>query len=215
MTVEKCFWADPYQTELQAVITSVTGNAVTLDQTVFFAFSGGQQSDTGTIGGIPVLEARKEGLEIIYTLPENHGLRAGDTVTIHIDGERRSRLIRLHFAAELALELVYRHFGNPEKAGAHISPEKARLDFRLPGGLTEFLPVLREQMRDLIEADLPILSAYSDKALEKRFWRIEGFGEVPCGGTHPRHTGEIGRVKLKRTNPGKGLERIEITLEES
>lgn len=215
MAVRKIFWDDPYLTELEAEITAVKGSEVTVDQTVFFAFSGGQQSDTGTIGGLPVLEARKEGPEIIYVLPENHGLAAGMPVTIRIDSDRRSRLMRLHFAAELVLELVYRRLGNPYKAGANISPEKARLDFKLTESLTAWLPELREEVMALVRSDRPILSAYSDRALEKRFWHIEGFGEVPCGGTHPRRTGEIGTIKLKRTNPGKGLERIEITLEDS
>lgn len=215
MAVQKLFWSDPYLTELETEITSVSGNAVTLDQTVFFAFSGGQQSDAGTIGGLTVLEARKDGLEIVYLLPENHGLQAGEKVTVCIDWDRRFRLMRLHFAAELVLELVYRHFEHPEKMGANISPDKARVDFRLSGGLTAYLPELRGQLSALIQSDLPIISTYSDPALERRYWRIEGFGQVPCGGTHPRRTGEIGGVKLKRTNPGKGLERIEITLEDS
>lgn len=215
MATAKKFWEDPYQTELQARITSVKGNVVTVDKTIFFAFSGGQQSDSGTLGGYEVLEARKEGLEIFYTLSDGHTLQKGEPILIRIDWERRSRLMRLHFAAELVLELVYRRFGHPEKAGANISPDKARLDFKLTDSLTGFLPELRDQFMRLIDSDLAIVSDYSDSVLEKRFWRIEGFGQVPCGGTHPKRTGEIGRVKLKRSNPGKGLERIEITLEES
>lgn len=215
MATAKKFWEDPYQTELQARITSVKGNVVTVDKTIFFAFSGGQQSDSGTLGGYEVLEARKEGLEIFYTLSDGHTLQKGEPILIRIDWERRSRLMRLHFAAELVLELVYRRFGHPEKAGANISPDKARLDFKLTDSLTGFLPELRDQFMRLIDSDLAIVSDYSDPVLEKRFWRIEGFGQVPCGGTHPKRTGEIGRVKLKRSNPGKGLERIEITLEES
>ncbi len=215
MAVQKLFWENPYQTELQAKINSVNGNIITLDRTIFFAFSGGQQSDTGTISGHEVIEARKEGKEIFYTLPDNHSFKSGDTVLIRIDWERRYRLMRLHFAAELVLELVYRRFEYPEKSGANISPDKARLDFILSDSLTGFLPELRTLLNEMIIADLKIISDYSDVELEKRFWRIEGFGQVPCGGTHPGRTGEIGRIRLKRTNPGKGLERIEITLEDS
>ena len=66
----------------------------------------------------------------------------------------------------------------------------------------------------MIEADREIVSAYSDACAERRFWEIDGFARVPCGGTHLRRTGEIGALTLRRKNPGKGKERIEITLRE-
>lgn len=49
MSVKKFFWEDPYCTTLNAKVTSVKDNVVTLDRTIAFAFSGGQASDSGTI----------------------------------------------------------------------------------------------------------------------------------------------------------------------
>lgn len=71
MSVKKLFWVNPYQTELQTKVSSVDGNKVTLEDTIFFAFSGGQESDRGSIGGYEVLEAKKVGKEISYTLRMN------------------------------------------------------------------------------------------------------------------------------------------------
>ena len=68
MSVKKIFWENPYLTKLEAKVTSIDNNVVTLDQTIAFAFSGGQQSDSGTIGGFQILEAKKEGKEIFYTI---------------------------------------------------------------------------------------------------------------------------------------------------
>jgi hypothetical protein len=51
----------------------------------FFCFSGGQESDHGTIGGIEVASARRVGLKINYTLPDNHGLTVGKLAEINID----------------------------------------------------------------------------------------------------------------------------------
>jgi len=48
----------------------------------------------------------------------------------------------------------------------------------------------------MIEADREIVSAYSDACAERRFWEIDGFARVPCGGTHLRRTGEIGALTL-------------------
>ena len=206
----KGFWENPYQTELDTTISSVNGNQVTVNSTIFFAFSGGQESDSGSIAGFHVLEARKEGREIVYSLPEAHGLHAGDRVRMRIDWERRYRLMRLHFAAELVLELVYRLLADVQKAGAHISADKARIDFLWSENISVHFPDLLSEAQALIDADREIVSAYEDEANERRYWEIPGFARVPCGGTHLRRTGEVGRIELKRENIGRGKERIEI-----
>jgi len=209
---EKLFWDDPYVTGLDTAVASVDGGAVTLASTIFFAESGGQESDEGTIAGVPVLEARADGLEIVYLLPEGHGLRPGDPVRVEIDGARRQKLMRLHFAAELLLELVYRVVPGIEKVGAHIAANKARIDFAYPENISElFLPVLTEIAR-LVPADLPVTSAFEDEATERRYWEVAGFARVACSGTHPRRVGEVGAIVLNRKNPGRGVERIEIRL---
>lgn len=212
MSTRKRFWEAPYQTLLETHIATVDGDTVSLVETIFYAFSGGQESDAGRIGGHPVLEARKEGVDIRYQLPARHGLQAGDAVTVEIEWPRRLALMRLHFAAELILELVCRKFPGIEKLGAHIAPGKARIDFRAPEVLTPHLPALQADAMAIIDADREIRCAFSDEALQRRYWEIDGFARVPCGGTHLRRTGEIGRIALKRKNVGKGIERIEISL---
>jgi Ser-tRNA(Ala) deacylase AlaX len=56
------------------------------------------------------------------------------------------------------------------------------------------------------------LEGFSDVKTQKRFWKIDGFAEVPCGGTHVKSTAEVGFITLKRVNIGSGKERIEIKL---
>ncbi len=209
---EKIFWENPYLTELDTPVVSVDGSAVMLEQTILFAASGGQESDTGTIGGFSVLRAWKDDHDILYELPEDHTLCVGENVHISVSWERRYRLMRLHFAAELVLELTYRQVPGIEKIGAHISEEKARLDFAWGRNISDLFPSVRSQVAHLIEENHQIVSAYSDRERERRYWEIEGFAKVPCGGTHLRRTGEIGNITLKRNNIGKGKERIEILL---
>jgi Ser-tRNA(Ala) deacylase AlaX len=214
MPVRKVFWDDPYCTELPAHVTGVDGARVTLDRTIAYAFAGGQQSDSGAIGGYEILEARKEGLEIFYTLPKGQGLQPGDDVLVTIDWDRRYRLMKLHFAAELVLELVYQGYGRPEKIGADITVAKARVDFYWKGNISQIFPELHFRFKELVDADLDIVSAFSDEAAERRTWSIAGFATVACGGTHLKKTGEIGPVTFKRNNIGKDKERIEIYLDE-
>ncbi|MGA7985010.1 MAG: alanyl-tRNA editing protein [Burkholderiales bacterium] len=206
----KVFWDDPYLSALDTTVDSVVDADVALRATVFYALSGGQESDAGTIAGIPVLEARNVGRAIVYRLPAGHGLRPGDPVRVEIDWQRRYRLMRLHFAAELVLELACRELRTAEKIGAHIAPDKARIDFAWPENLAPRLPRLAAAAQAIVDADLPIVSAFSDRAGERRYWELAGFARVPCGGTHLRRTGEVGRVSLKRRNIGKAKERVEV-----
>ncbi len=208
----KVFWEDPYLCELEARVTGIQGDDVTLDRTIFYALSGGQESDRGTIGGRPVLQARLDGQAIFCALEPGDGLRSGDVVTIEIDWERRYRLMRLHFAAELVLELVKRELRSVRKLGAHIAEDKARIDFQWDTNMSGLLPGLTEAAQAIVASDEEITSAFSDESRERRYWKIREFALVPCGGTHLRRTGEIGAIQLKRKNVGKGKERIEIYL---
>ena len=209
---EKLFWDDPYQTECMTQVETVSGDTITLCDTIFYAFSGGQESDAGTIGGFPVVEARKKGPDIEYILVPDHGLKPGERVWVRIDWDRRYRLMRNHFAAELILELAYQHLGKIEKIGAHISPDKARIDFFWPENISSSFPLLGEKAREIVHQDLKIISAFSDRPTERRYWEIPGFARVPCGGTHLKRTGEVGDICLKRKNIGKRKERISVQL---
>ncbi|KAF1004629.1 MAG: Alanine--tRNA ligase [Luteibacter sp.] len=210
--VRKLFWNDAYLTSIRTRVTHASDHSVCLEDTIFFAFSGGQESDAGTIGGIPVVEAAKDGLDIVYTLPSGHGLSAGDDVDVVIDWERRYGLMRHHFAAEMVLQLVYRHRPGIARVGAHISPNKARIDFASAENIAAIFDAIQEEVAALVAAASPIITAYSDEASQRRYWAVEGFAHMACGGTHPKTTAEIGTVHLKRKNQGKGVERIEITL---
>lgn len=213
MTVKR-FWDEPYLSRLETRVAAVEDDRVRLEETVFYAESGGQESDRGAIAGREVLAAAWTGRDIVYRLAPGHGLEAGDAVTVEIDWPRRYRLMRLHFAAELVLELMTARLPGAPKIGAHIAEDKARIDFAWPEPVTPLLPELQAAAAEIVAADRAIVSAFSDEAAERRYWELPGFARVPCGGTHLRRTGEVGALRLKRRNTGKGKERIEITLAE-
>ncbi|MGA2552002.1 MAG: alanyl-tRNA editing protein [Burkholderiaceae bacterium] len=211
-TVRKVFWEDPYKTSLFTSVKTVQGDEITLYDTIFYAFSGGQESDAGTIGTHRVLQAEKRGLDILYRLEAGHGLVPGDAVEVEIDWSRRYALMRLHFAAEVVLEMVLRLAPGIEKIGAHISPSKARIDFGWSSNIAELFPRLQEGVSQIVASNEAITSAYSSEVDQRRYWKIDAFAAVPCGGTHLRRTGEIGEIELRRKNVGRGKERIEISL---
>lgn len=209
--MKKIFWENPYQHTLMTRVSSIENNTVVFDETIIYSFAGGQESDKATINGIPVLESKMDGGLIYYTLPDAHGLVVGAEVIMEIDWLRRSRLMRLHFAAELILEIVTQRYGF-EKIGAHIAENKARIDFVSNQNIAIFFEAILTEYNAIIEADYLIHKDYSDVVNQRRFWKIDGFAQVPCGGTHVRSTAEVGFVSLKREHPGKSKERIEIRL---
>jgi Ser-tRNA(Ala) deacylase AlaX len=164
------FWTNPYVTKLDTLITSVNGNDITVERTIFYAFSGGQESDTGLIHGYSVHQAQKEGHEIIYTVEKGHDLKVGDQVTMTVDWDRRYRLMRLHFAAEVVLELTYKQLKGIEKIGAHIAPDKARIDFVWHENISNSFPLIEKESREIIEANQDIISAFSDEGNGRRYW---------------------------------------------
>jgi len=209
--MRKVFWENPYQTTLETTVTSVDGNKVLFADTIAYSFAGGQESDTAWVNGVPILSSAREDNLIYYTLPDNHNLQPGDHVTMTIDWPRRHRLMRLHFAAELILEIVTQKY-HLEKVGAHIAETKARIDFKSDNNISSVFPAILAEYNEIIKGDKPIETGYSDEANQRRFWKIDGFAQVPCGGTHVRSTGGVGFVTLKRDRPGKSIERIEIKL---
>lgn len=209
--MKKVFWDNPYQCKLTTSVASVSGNRILFEETIVFSFSGGQESDKAYVNGLTITNSEIDGNLIYYTLPEGHSLNRGDNVTMEIDWPRRYRLMRLHFAAELILELVTRKLGI-EKIGAHIAETKARIDFVYDRNISPILESLLAEYNEIIARNAPIKTGFSDVENQRRYWEIEGFSKVPCGGTHVKSTAEVGFVALKRVNIGGGKERIEIRL---
>ncbi|WP_367608153.1 alanyl-tRNA editing protein [Legionella sp. W05-934-2] len=209
--MQKLFWDNPYQSQLQTCVVSVDNNRVLFAETIAFSFSGGQESDKAFANGLAIVHSEIDGDLIYYTLPDSHQLKAGDAVTLTIDWPRRYRLMRLHFAAELVLELVTKA-GKLEKIGAHIAENKARIDFFCDKNISFLFEDILQDYNQIIQNDQPIKTGFSDHLKQRRFWEIEGFSKVACGGTHVKSTSEVGLITLKRVNIGGGKERIEIKL---
>lgn len=142
--MERAFWNTPYLSNLDAHVLSIEGRDVMISPTIFFAESGGQESDRGTINRIEVSQASVVGDRIIYRLAADPDFAVGDLVNVEIDWPRRYSLMRLHFAAEIVLELFYKKFPTLEKIGAHIGQSKARIDFALEGNISQYFPEIQQ-----------------------------------------------------------------------
>lgn len=239
MTTKPLFRDDAYARETSAQVVSAGADGVVLDRTVFYAASGGQPGDTGRIlcadgSALAVTDAVKgaDGA-ILHRLGEGAALpAAGETVTAAIDWDRRHRLMRMHTAMHLLCSLI----PGAAVTGGAISDGKGRLDFDLPeppakealnAGLAALIaadhPVTTEWIsEDDLDANPGLVRTLSVKpprgAGRVRLVRI-GAGDPPvdlqpCGGTHVRSTGEIGRIAVgKVENKGRQNRRIALVLE--
>jgi alanyl-tRNA synthetase len=214
--MKKLFWQDPYQTTCKAKVVSIQDNKVKLDQTIFYAFSGGQASDEGTINGIKVLEAVKQGekediIDIIYTLEKEPDFKEGDEVEVKIDEKRRDTLRRLHSLAHLVYYFVIEECGELKTIGSNISERKARMDYEHDGSFKEVIAKIQEQTQKFIQEGHDIVMKGDENKEDLRWWTCKDW-KMPCGGTHVKNTSEIGQIKLKRKTIGSGKERIEMSL---
>jgi Ser-tRNA(Ala) deacylase AlaX len=216
----KRYRGEPYLTEAQATVTHVDGPWVQLDDPILFAFSGGQQSDRGTIAGKEVaeLEALDSGA-IRYNLGEDHGLAEGDSVTQEIDWELRLRIMRVHTATHMAWAAMSEGMGSAEDLiGSNVHAGKGRIDWARDESVSPLVPAATERVAEIVARDLPVARFAEAEGSDRWLWELQGddldptYWRMPCGGTHLRSTGEVGKVKLKRKNIGKGKERIEVTL---
>jgi Ser-tRNA(Ala) deacylase AlaX len=231
---ELLYLRDSYLRETDATVQSACESAVVLDRTVFYPGGGGQPADTGVLrwpgGERRVTEMRRDG-ETVWHVLEGPAPADGTGVHAVLDWERRYAVMRHHSALHVLVGAVYRLF-NARVTGGAIYADRARMDFTLEDLNKERVAdIERETNRVLGEDRLiavrfvtPEEFARSDlvrlardlvpKDLERiRVVEIEGYDAQADGGTHVARTGEVGGLRIAKTeNKGKANRRLEIQL---
>src|SRR6056297_3299803 len=95
---------EPEVRRFEATVASVDDRAVTLDESYFYAESGGQPADRGTLGGVPVEDVQERDGEIVHLLAEpaaEEAIAVGETVRGEIDDAFRTYCMRAHTASHL------------------------------------------------------------------------------------------------------------------
>lgn len=234
---EELFREDSYLRTCEAKVLSVGEEGIVLDRTIFYPTGGGQPGDVGTLTtadgrAVPVADTRKgKAVQGIVHVPGEGAatLSEGETVTVNLDWDRRYRLMRMHTALHILCSLV-----DGGVTGGQIGDAKSRLDFNLePENVPEKDP-LTEKLNAVVAGDHAVtIGSITDAELEAnpdlvRTMSVKppmGAGKVrmirigedvdyqPCGGTHVKATGEIGRLEVtKIENKGKQNRRISIVL---
>jgi misacylated tRNA(Ala) deacylase len=227
------FRDDAYLRACEARVIGVDERGIRLDRTVFYPQGGGQIGDTGALRladgrAIQIVDTRKgDGADEVLHLaaPGPVTLSPGDAVTAEIDWPRRYRLMRMHSCLHLLCAVV-----PGAVTGGQIADGRGRLDFDVPGDVLD-KDGITKRLNALVAADHPaprrwicdveliarpeLVRTMSVKPPmgqgRVRLLDIEGIDLQPCGGTHIRRTGEIGRVEVvKIENKGKQNRRVVI-----
>ncbi|PVH30597.1 alanyl-tRNA editing protein [Pararhodobacter oceanensis] len=207
---------------------------VVVAASVFYPSGGGQPGDSGRLtwdgGAAEVTDTRKDGDDIALILAAGADLPpVGAAVTMTLDWSRRHRHMRIHTALHLLSVVI----PLPVTGGA-ITAEKGRLDFDMVDA-PEDKQQIEDALNALVARDLAISESWiTDAELAANPGLVKtmsvrpptGQGRVrlvrigseteqidlqPCGGTHVRSTGEIGRLRLgKIEKKGKQNRRVSI-----
>lgn len=234
---ELLFRDDAYQTAADCLIIGHTSEGgILVDRSVFYATGGGQPGDSGVLdwgaARVPVATALKVEGGIALVPAEPVAMPpVGAPARQLIDWTRRHRHMRVHTALHLLSVVI-----PLPVTGGQIGADKGRLDFDMPEPPGD-VAALDEALNSLIARDLTVSDDWiTDEDLLANPGLVKtmsvrppmGQGRVrlvrimdgatlvdlqPCGGTHVRRTGEIGRVEIGRIeNKGRQNRRVTITL---
>ena len=232
---EKLFYDDQGRTEFEAVVLDVferdEGYDIVLDQTMFYPEGGGQPADRGSFTGgettVDVVDVQEVDGVVLHRTDADPG--KGEFVRGQVDGERRDRLRAHHTATHLighaAREVLGDHV---RQAGAQKGLDSSRLDIRHYERISrEEVKAIERLANELVRENVPVRQEWPHRheaEAEHGFDLYQG-GVPPgtnirlihvgdadvqaCAGTHVDRTGDIGVVKVLKTEPVQdGVERI-------
>lgn len=207
---------------------------VILDRTPFYAESGGQVGDVGALcvgtTTFSVADTQKQGGGVFIHSGklQGEGLNTGDSISAHVDSDRRAATQLNHSATHLLHAALQQILGtHVQQKGSLVDSQRLRFDF------SHFQPVSREKLRQIeslvneqirnnhmVETRIMSLEdaketgamalfgeKYDDQV---RVLKIGDFSTELCGGTHVRAAGDIGLLKITaETGIASGVRRIE------
>lgn len=238
MNTIRLFKENVYMKEADAVISSISERdgktLVTLDRTIFFPTGGGQSCDLGRLGRFSVNDVYEFDGEVYHEielsgekLPE-----VGDTVRLELDWSHRFDNMQRHCGEHILTGIFYREWGGINR-GFHMGDDYMTIDIAFEENaktdtLTWEMCLEAERMaNEVITADMPMLIRHFDtfdeankepmrkKLTIKSDITLVGIGKaeydwgcVACCGTHPASTGQVGMIKIFKSESNKGMYRI-------
>ncbi|MCA0455960.1 MAG: DHHA1 domain-containing protein [Chloroflexi bacterium] len=229
---KRLYYNDSYLTGFSAVVTEQTTHkaqpAVILNQTAFYPGSGGQPNDTGLINKVKVVDVvvRDDDAAILHILEDSPTLfESGQAVTCVVDWARRFDHMQQHTGQHI-LTQAFIQTSNAKTVSFHLSPDSVTIDLDMSGLTEKQLQAAEDLANAVIQDDKTVVAAIrqadeqDDVRMRKlpkhivtdglRVVEIEGYDKTACGGTHVSRTGEIGLLKLIKSEKRGDKTRVEF-----
>jgi len=224
---ERLYYEDAYLTEFAATVVEQAAGRVYLDRSAFYPTSGGQPFDVGVLrpaeGTGPelrVVDVIDEGERVAHVVAaEGHALAVGSRVRGQLDWHRRFDHMQQHTGQHL-LSAVFQEQLGMSTLSVHFGTEAATLDLDAGSLSPEQLAGVEDRANAVVFENRPVTASVEENAaaLRKQSTRtgplrvvsIAALDRSACGGTHVRHTGEIGPILLGRVERVRKAARVEF-----
>lgn len=218
----KLFYDDPYICESEEKIVNIEEKdnkyEVVLDKTPFYPEGGGQPCDLGTMNGIPVEYVYEKDDTIYHVMsvkPE------GDTAKCKVDFNRRLDNIQQHTGEHLLSAAFFKLYGGVN-CGFHMGDDYITVDIDMEDVTPLMVKKIEDEANSYIYSNVPTKTYFMSKPEAEKLplrkaikaegrIRIVQLGDVDysaCCGTHVNRTGEVGIIKVLKTEKYKGMTRV-------
>jgi len=225
MVAQRLYYDDSYLRTFLARVTArrTVGDqpAVALDRSAFYPESGGQLGDHGTLNGVQVLDTQADEAGEVW-----HMLAApldADDVQGEIEWGRRWNFMQQHHGQHLLSAAFEQQLG-AHTLSAHLGEDACTIDLDQPPFTADHVAAVERAVNEMVWANVAIYARFvtpeelatiplrkPPKAYERiRVVSAGEFDHSACGGTHPRRTGEVGAVVIRRWEKHKGGTRAEF-----
>lgn len=231
----RLYYDDAYTTRFEAEVVAIEPGPdgrqhVVLDATCFYPTSGGQMHDLGTLGAATVVDVLDEDARIVHVV-EGEVPAVGARIEGVIDAQRRRDHREQHTGQHVLSRILENELGLPT-VSSRLGETANSLDLRVDALDETTLDRIEDLTNRVLweghevhvhllhpERDLHRLESWGlrekespvekkDRAGVLRVIEVEGVDHCACGGTHVRHTAEVGLVAITATERVKGGTRI-------
>ncbi len=218
---ERLYYTDAYLRAFDAQVVAFGNGKLYLDRTAFYPASGGQPSDLGTIGTLPVSDVIDEGDRIAHAVTGDAEASVSGTVRCEIDWTRRFDHMQQHSGQHL-LSAVLAQLFNIQTVSFHLGSDSSTIDVAAGSLDSAQLRKTENRANEIVFENRPIAVTFaassadlglrkpSEREGELRIVSISDLDRSACGGTHVRSTAEIGPVAIRKLDKIRGNVRIEF-----
>lgn len=214
-----------YRSQVIGCICENGKNGILTADTIFYPEGGGQPADRGTLvcarRSYEVIHVEERAEGIVHWLAGTDRPKIGDSILMTVDAERRRDHMQQHHGQHILSAVLENNYGW-ETVGFHLGEATSTIDLNTNEIPAEILQQVEEEVNGIVMANLPVkVEVYRREELpeamikklpqgqeEVRLVIIPDIDENPCCGTHPRRTGEVGPVKILKTDKVRGNVRL-------